>query len=264
MIFDSPQAPSWTHPLTRAATSGNRRRNYDPSQPRVPAGHPDGGQWTVAGSRFLSEPFSRLAFALADGRASSEVGSAHNVPEEFNLPLINVHYSDQADGASNGISSAIEGRDWSAPGQFRQYAELNEPSPADERLIEETTQELKKILLRVNGTISRRRDPISARLYRIAVHKAFADAVRARNLPGIGRAGVEQSFDLDGLARYGLDGSIRTDVVLRNREGVIIAIYDVKTGNATMRPSREAKIRKYTKAARFVPVIILHARRGGI
>jgi hypothetical protein len=72
---------------------------------------------------------------------------------------------------------------------------------------------------------------------------------------------VEQSFDPDGLARYGLDGSIRTDVVLRNRKDEIIAIFDVKTGNATMAPVREAKIRAYTRVGRDVPIIIMRAVR---
>ncbi len=118
------------------------------------------------------------------------------------------------------------------------------------------------ILIQVNGAVSARRDPLSARLYGVIVHAEFARAVRARNLPGIGTVGVEQSFDPDGLARYGLDGSIRTDVVLRNEQRQIIAIYDVKTGNATMEPAREAKIRAYTRVGREVPVIILHAVRG--
>jgi len=98
-------------------------------------------------------------------------------------------------------------------------------------------------------------------VYGIRVHAEFANAVRARNLPGIGKAGVEQSFDAEGLARYGLDGSIRTDVVLRNEAGKIIAIYDVKTGKAAMRPAREAEIRDFTKVGPDVPVIILHAVR---
>jgi hypothetical protein len=57
---------------------------------------------------------------------------------------------------------------------------------------------------------------------------------------------VEQSFDAEVLTRYGMDGSIRTDVILRDDERKIIAIYDVKTGNATMRPAREAEIRAKT------------------
>jgi len=241
--------------MRAAATPGvaNRRRGYDPSQPRVPAGHPDGGQWTAIGAPTTERdpgPISRLAFALAVGRASSEIGSDQSVVRELNLPLVDVRYSDQFDNVSDRISPTVKDRAWPTTEQSPRYAELNELTPADELLIEKTTQELQGILLRVNGVISRRRDPISARLYGIAVHKAFADAVKAKNLPGIGIKGVEQSFDLQGLADYGADGSIRTDVVLRNQKGVIIAIYDVKTGNATIRPSREAKILKYTKRVR--------------
>lgn len=48
MIFDSPQSPGWAHPLIRAATLGVKspRHGFDPNQPRVPKGHPDGGEWT--------------------------------------------------------------------------------------------------------------------------------------------------------------------------------------------------------------------------
>ena len=47
MIFESLQSPGWRHPLMRATMPGeNRRHSYDPNQPRVPRGHPDGGQWT--------------------------------------------------------------------------------------------------------------------------------------------------------------------------------------------------------------------------
>jgi hypothetical protein len=33
----------------RAGAHGQRRGGYDPSQPRVPVGHSDGGQWTDDG-----------------------------------------------------------------------------------------------------------------------------------------------------------------------------------------------------------------------
>jgi hypothetical protein len=96
------------------------------------------------------------------------------------------------------------------------------------------------------------------------VHTAFARAVRDLNLPDIGRTGVEQSFDADGKARYGQDGSIRTDVVLRNEEGRIIAIYDLKTGEAIIRPSRAGELRAMTHAGSDVPVIELHSVRGPV
>ena len=99
--------------------------------------------------------------------------------------------------------------------------------------------------------------------YGIRVHTEFARAVRDQNLPGIGKAGVEQSFGSDQeIKRYGYDGSIRTDVVLRNGSGDIIAIFDVKTGNAIMEPATEAKYRHHTKVGPDVPIIIMHAVRG--
>jgi hypothetical protein len=74
MIFDTPKSPLWTHPLSRFATFdvGNRRRGYDPTQPRVPAGHPDGGQWTDdhnwIGTRFAAAEFPPISPGRIMGR----------------------------------------------------------------------------------------------------------------------------------------------------------------------------------------------------
>jgi retron-type reverse transcriptase len=84
------------------------------------------------------------------------------------------------------------------------------------------------------------------------------------NLPGVGTEGVEQSFDQLGLAHWGKDGSIRTDVVLRNSKGIIIAIFDLKTGNAIIRPPRAVELRALTKAGPDVPIIELHSVRGPV
>jgi hypothetical protein len=56
--------------------------------------------------------------------------------------------------------------------------------------------------------------------------------------------------------------SIRTDVVLRDEPGDIIAIYDVKTGTAGIDPSRAAELRAKTKVGSSVPIIELNVRRG--
>jgi hypothetical protein len=37
----------------------SRRGHYDPNQPRVPAGHSDGGQWTTTGGRPASSAHDR-------------------------------------------------------------------------------------------------------------------------------------------------------------------------------------------------------------
>ena len=204
------------------------RSHYNPDQPRVPAGDPRGGQWTRTGG----------------GGARGWLTGAENRPAFLTTDSV------LSDATPDPITV------WS------QYAQNESDHGSQDPAIELTKEILYDILIQVNGAVSARRDPLSARLYGVIVHAEFARAVRARNLPGIGTVGVEQSFDPDGLARYGLDGSIRTDIVLRNEQRQIIAIYDVKTGNATMEPAREAKIRAYTRVGREVPVIILHAVRG--
>ena len=143
---------------------------------------------------------------------------------------------------------------------WAQYAETGDQKSRDDAAISATTVTLHKTLVQVSGTVARSPD-ITPQQYGTAVHTQFARTVRAMNLPGIGTTGVEQSFDKDGAAKYGTDGSIRTDVVLRN-ESRIIAIYDLKTGNAVIRPPRAAEIRAMTGAGPDVPVIELHSVRG--
>lgn len=98
--------------------------------------------------------------------------------------------------------------------------------------------------------------------YGVAVHASFAGFVKADDLPGIGREGVEQSFLLKDVVTYGVAGSVRTDVTLRDIGGDVIAIYDVKTGGAVLSASRADELRAHTGAAPNVPVIELHFYRG--
>lgn len=98
-------------------------------------------------------------------------------------------------------------------------------------------------------------------LYGILVHKLFANAVRLQGLRGIGYFDVEQTFGDVEDAPYGARGSIRTDVVLRNDVGDIIAIYDVKTGNARITNARERELRLKTRVGPRVPIIELHIDR---
>jgi hypothetical protein len=100
-------------------------------------------------------------------------------------------------------------------------------------------------------------------VYGTAVHIAFGTKVRFQGLPGIGFNDVEQSFVGTGaLADYGQVGSIRTDVVLRNASGEIIAIYDVKTGGAGLTPARARELRAKSGMSSSTPIIELHVLRG--
>lgn len=99
---------------------------------------------------------------------------------------------------------------------------------------------------------------LDAQRYGTLIHGRFAAAVRIQNLHGIGYGGVETTFP---LAFYGMKGSIRTDVTLRNEVGDIIAIYDVKTGEADLKPGRVRELRAKTGVGLSVPMIQLNVSR---
>jgi hypothetical protein len=100
-------------------------------------------------------------------------------------------------------------------------------------------------------------------LFGIRVHTDFANKVRALDLPGIGNDGVEQSFSMGSLARYGAANSIRTDIFLRDRSGEPLAIYDVKTGNASLTPARVRELLKHVgREGMPIPVIQLNFSAG--
>ena len=86
--------------------------------------------------------------------------------------------------------------------------------------------------------------------------------VRFAGLEGIGPNDVEHSFRDRASATFGEPGSVRTDVVLRNAAGDVIAIYDVKTGGAKLTPGRVRELRNKTGVGPNVPIIELHVLRG--
>ncbi|MGU3465538.1 hypothetical protein ACLBXO_11850 [Methylobacterium sp. C33D] len=117
----------------------------------------------------------------------------------------------------------------------------------------------------VLGEVVQTCDPGQGPLYGIEVHTKFAARMRELDLPGIGRHGIEQSFSAGDLVRYGLDGSIRTDVILRDgrtNAAPIRAIWDIKTGKAQLTPARARELRRGVGVDDSVPVIEIHLRRG--
>lgn len=76
---------------------------------------------------------------------------------------------------------------------------------------------------------------------------------------GIAASDVETTFGGD---YYGAKGSVRTDVVLRNDVGQVIAIYDVKTGEKGIEPARAAELRLKVGVGNEVPVIQMSFKYG--
>lgn len=117
--------------------------------------------------------------------------------------------------------------------------------------IDDTTKKLANVLARVKDTVDYTSD-LSPQRYGTKIHAAFAKAVRAQGLPGIAPSDVETTFSGN---RYGAKNSVRTDVVLRNDIGDVIAIYDVKTGDKGIDPARAAYLRLKLGVGNEVPII---------
>jgi dihydroxyacetone kinase DhaKLM complex PTS-EIIA-like component DhaM len=206
------------------------RKKYDPSQPRVPAGSRTGGQWTNGSNGVGVFVFQNpnavptLGLVLSDEMPDPLIEGA-----QYAQANITIDYSAALTGLSN---------------------------------VDSTTKELSRALAQTMATV----DFIpewTPQIYGTAVHVAFGTSVRFQGLPGIGFNDVEQSF-LSGteVDRYGQAGSIRTDVVLRNDSGDIIAIYDVKTGGARLTSARVRELRDKTGVGPNVPIVELHVVRG--
>ncbi len=120
--------------------------------------------------------------------------------------------------------------------------------------IDITSAKLTIILALVMDALPRPPD-MSPQEYGTRIHTVFAALVKAANIPGIKPEDVETTFP---EGAYGSPDSIRTDVVLRDTTtGVIIAIYDVKTGKADLTPARADQLRTKAKAPPATPVIQL-------
>jgi Phage portal protein len=196
-------------------------QKYSPDQLRVPAGNPDGGQWTNDG-----------------GNASQ---------------------GDTTDGSTTPIDSGSKlGPQYAAtdiivrPGAITPNAKINT-----------TTVKLLTILATVMDEVQPA-PGMTPQLYGQIVHQEFAEAVQAAQLPGIAHDDVEKTFSLVDGARYGSPDSIRTDVVLRDDDGEIIAIYDVKTGRAGLSAARILELLTKTRAGPDTRVITLRFGLGEV
>ena len=99
--------------------------------------------------------------------------------------------------------------------------------------------------------------------YGMTVHYESAAVIRALDIPGIGKHGVEQSFSFGGLVRYGVDGSVRTDIVLRDGRtsaAPILAVWDIKTGTARLDRKRVNELRAHLGVDSSVPIIEIDVR----
>lgn len=182
---------------------------YSPDQPRVPAGNRDGGQWT-RGEGGGGTAVARHPVQVA----SIETGTMTDARPE-------------SESASSGPQQA------SVIGIFQPGAVTNN----------KTVDRTSHLLLGIATQVGDEFGPIgnlSPSQYGTKIHTLFAAAVRTAGIPGVE---VEQTFP---AGPYGSTNSIRTDVILRDESGKIIAIYDLKTGGASLEPWRVRELRAKT------------------
>lgn len=201
-----------------------RKAGFNPGQPRIPAGSREGGQWArgESGASGGREPNSGARLAGGSSAFPSPVMS-DATPD----PIVpGAHY---AQTPINFQTSAFTGIS----------------------TIDDTTKQLANTLARVKDVVEYL-PTYTPRKYGTAVHVKFAATVRALGLRGIAPSDVETTFGGD---YYGAKGSVRTDVVLRNDVGDVIAIYDVKTGEKGIEPARAAYLRIKVGVGNEVPII---------
>lgn len=213
-------------------------RKYNPDQPRIPAGNSDGGQWTsedggINDSRVISD-----ATPDNDWKPGAQYAAGPRGPRDRLPPLPHIPIPELGEGAPAY-----------RPGQVT----IVNNAQTGLSTIDDTTEKLRTALEKVVNSRGEGYGPE----YGKAIHYDFGDAVKSQNLRGIR---VEHTYP-EPLS-YGAKGTIRTDVVLRNDVGEVIAIYDVKTGSAYLDAKRVSELRAKTNTSFRVPVIEMHIQRG--
>ena len=138
-------------------------------------------------------------------------------------------------------TDAAEGENQANPNSQYAMTTVHDETPMEtgNSRVDKTTKELTAILVRIVDNLETW-PGLTPQAYGRLVHEEFADEVRAAVLPGIGYDDVETTWP-EGWS-YGSPDSFRTDVILRDDNGAVISIYDVKTGQSGLTPARIAEL----------------------
>src|SRR5262249_27866562 len=138
--------------------------------------------------------------------------------------------------------------------QYAQAVVKNDAVTADPR-IHKTT----KLRLSILTDTIQSLGPGSGPVFGTRAHVEFQRRLMGLNIPGIGKDAIEQNFSLGDAVQYGLAGSVRTDIVLRDERGIPIAVYDLKAGYGKLTRSRVREIQDAVGQPN-IPVIELRFR----
>lgn len=215
-----------------------RKAGFNPNQPRVPAGSPEGGRWTATG--IGGSPRDSTGMSPDDLGAGTSRERLADASSVLGSPVMSDATPDPIIPGAQYAQTRIE---------FKPSAWTGFSS------IDDTTKRLAHTLAHVRDFINYAPD-LGPAIYGTAVHTAFGVSLRLQRIPGLE---VEPTF---GGAYYGAKGSVRPDAVLRDDGGDVIAIYDVKTGKRGIDPVRAARLRLAIGVGNDVPVIELSVPYG--
>lgn len=212
-------------------------RKYRPDQPRVPAGNPDGGQWTydpdTTGSisrllpavrRLLRPGADPTRPALGAALTRYAIGSSGNGPGRQTVAEFNARAFARGE-AGAGLDVRTMRREEVAYVCPR----LDKVAAHAERAVAEVAAERPGLRPAVFGT---------------AVHTRMKHQIDALGDPNFL---AEKSFLKSEEARYGDRGSIRIDVFERVRDDTV-CVYDLKTGTRGLNGARLAEISDHVLA----------------
>ena len=236
------------------------RGHYDPNQPRLPAGHPDGGQWTSTGAGLaanrIDSEYPKIAQFSPNHPPRTPIRPGH--------PLVAILSLFAALSARNSPNHR-------AIFEFNARQFLTDPSGAltradVERLtrdqvgnickrledVQEDTDDAARVVRRDGGW------RMSPQQFGTAVHKMIKDVINGRDEAYL-HAEVSRIKQRQADADYGEKGSVRIDVLEYAGDGTT-CVYDIKTGEsrrsglslARMRELAENALQAYPNTRRII------------
>jgi hypothetical protein len=236
----------------------DRRGDYDPNQPRIPAGHADGGQWTGTGrasgtTSDASDSEQPQLAQFSPNRPPVRPGligallslfamlSARNAPEQRAIFEFNARqYLKDPSGELSRANVERLNRD-----QVRNACKRLED-------VQKDTDKVERAVRRDGGWL------MSPQQFGTAVHKELKDLINGRNEAYLHAEVSRIKGELDD-ADYGTKGSVRIDVLEYAGEGTV-CVYDIKTGTsrrsgltpARMRELAENALKAYPNTQRII------------
>jgi hypothetical protein len=200
-------------------------RKFDPDQPRVPAGGPEGGQWIGDGeATFDSVLFDPRFFAFQRGvEAALSLFAGLSAQNSINQQAI-ISFNSTEFRSSEGNALPVEA-----------------VGPLTREQVDQFCEKFGDVQKRTDETyarIARERPFASASQVGTAVHVDLKDQI---NVPPQEFYRAEVSRLKSEAERYGTPGSVRIDALEKSSDDTV-CVYDIKTGRAGLTRARSLEI----------------------